>query len=203
MAMHGADCPIETYLAAWEWGTYLGEDALQKGIDVCVSSWNRPAPNTFPGMVKGAGHYNNAQLIKMEAMANGYIEAIALQPDGTISEGSGQNLFAVVDGALITNPIDGTNLQGITRDSIICLAKDMGLEVREQVMPREMLYAADELFFTGTASEVTPIRSVDRIQVPSNGMGPITQQLQSQFLGITKGSLADKYSWLTPAFAQS
>lgn len=196
--LNPAASPIESYVAAWPWGTYLGEGALEQGVDVCVSSWNRPAPNTFPVQAKAAGHYNNAQLIKMEAMANGYAEAIVLGPDGTVSEGSGQNLFMIRDGVLITSHLDGTSLRGITRDAIITLAKDAGLTVREQPMPREDVYTADELFFTGTASEVTPIRSVDRIEVGSGAAGPITLQLQKRFLGIAKGAEEDVFGWLTP-----
>jgi branched-chain amino acid aminotransferase len=195
--LNPAASPIESYVAAWPWGTYLGEGALEQGVDVCVSSWNRPAPNTFPVQAKAAGHYNNAQLIKMEAIANGYAEAIVLGPDGTISEGSGQNLFMVRDGVLITSHLDGTSLRGITRDAVITLAKDAGLTVREQPMPREDVYTADELFFTGTASEVTPIRSVDRIEVGSGAAGPITLQLQKRFLGIAKGEEPDAFGWLT------
>lgn len=190
--------PIESYVAAWPWGTYLGEGALERGVDVCVSSWNRPAPNTFPVQAKAAGHYNNAQLIKMEAMANGYAEAIVLSPDGTVSEGSGQNLFMVRDGVLITSQLDGTSLRGITRDAVITLAQDAGLTVREQPMPREDVYTADELFFTGTASEVTPIRSVDRIEVGSGAAGPITLELQKRYLGIARGEEEDVFGWLTP-----
>lgn len=193
-----AASPIESYIAAWAWGTYLGEGALERGVDVCVSSWNRPAPNTFPVQAKAAGHYNNAQLIKMEAITNGYAEAIVLGPDGTVSEGSGQNLFMIRDGVLITSHLDGTSLRGITRDAIITLAKDAGLTVREQPMPREDVYTADELFFTGTASEVTPIRSVDRIEVGSGAAGPITLQLQKRFLDIAKGAEEDVFGWLTP-----
>lgn len=196
--MDPAGSPIETYIVVWPWGTYLGEGALEKGVDVCVSSWQRPQPNTFPALAKSAGHYNNAQLIKMEALANGYVEAIALGPGGLVSEGSGQNLFLVRDGALITTPVDGTILHGITRDAILTLAGDLDIPVREQPIPRELLYAADELFFTGTAAEVTPIRSVDRIPVGVGGMGPITRQLQHRFLGTVRGEIDDAHGWLTP-----
>jgi branched-chain amino acid aminotransferase len=196
--LDAAGSPIESYIAAWPWGTYLGEGALERGVDVCVSSWNRPAPNTFPVQAKAAGHYNNAVLIKAEALANGYSEAIVLGPDGTVSEGSGQNLFMIRDGVLLTSHLDGTSLRGITRDALITLAKEAGLSVREQPIPREDLYTADEVFFTGTASEVTPIRSVDRIEVGSGKAGPITLQLQERFLGIAKGEEEDLYGWLTP-----
>ncbi len=192
------DSPIETYVCCFPWGTYLGEGALEAGVDVCVSSWQRPAPNTFPSFAKGAGHYNNAQLIKMEAVANGYVEAIATGPGGLVSEGSGQNLFLVHDGVLIAPPLDGTSLAGITRASVITIAGDLGIPFREALVPREMLYTADELFFTGTAAEVTPIRSVDRVPVRSGGMGPITRRIQKRFMDVVHGRAADTHGWLTP-----
>jgi len=196
--MNPEGSPIETYIATWPWGTYLGEGALERGVDVCVSSWNRPAPNTFPVQAKAAGHYNNAQLIKMEALANGYVEAIVMGPGGTVSEGSGQNLFMIREGTLITSHLDGTSLRGITRDAVLQLADDEGIPVREQPVPREDLYTADELFFTGTASEVTPIRSVDRIEIGEGKAGPITLRLQRRFLAIAKGEAEDAFGWLTP-----
>jgi len=195
--MDGVGSPIETYIAAWPWGAYLGAEALEQGVDVGVSSWQRAAPNTFPGMAKAAGHYNNAALIKMEAQANGFVEAIALTTDGHVSEGSGQNLFAVIDGTVLTPPIEGSNLQGVTRNSIFHIAQDLEIPMRETVMPREMLYAADELFFSGTATEVTPIRSVDHIQVGAGRCGPITKQIQERFLAITSGATNDDHGWLT------
>lgn len=187
----------ETYIAAWPWGAYLGEDALTAGVDVCVSSWHRPAPNTFPALVKSAGHYNNSQLVKAEATVNGYAEAIVLSPDGLVSEGSGQNVFLVRDGALLTPPVDGTLLAGITRDCVIRLAADLGIPCDERAIPREALYTADELFFTGTASEITPIRSVDRIVVGTGGAGTVTRSLQSALLDIATGRAADRHGWLT------
>jgi branched-chain amino acid aminotransferase len=190
--------PLETYVATWPWGAYLGPEALEKGVDVCVSSWQRPLPNTLPVQAKSAGHYNNAQLIKMAAVADGYAEAIVLGPGGLVSEGSGQNLFLVRDGALITPTLDGTSLVGITRASVMTLARDAGLEVRETDVPREALYTADELFFTGTASEVTPIRSVDRITVGEGMAGPITRQLQALFMDTVRGRRPDSRGWLTP-----
>lgn len=190
--------PIETYLVVWPWGTYLGEGALERGVDVCVSSWARPAPNTLPAMAKAGGNYLSSQLIKMEAVANGYDEGIALSPTGIVSEGSGQNLFLIRDGVLITPPMEGTLLQGITRDSVITLARDMGMEVRERAIPREALYMADELFFTGTAAEVTPIRSVDRIEVGEGKAGEVTLALQARLLDVAQGRVADPYGWLTP-----
>jgi branched-chain amino acid aminotransferase len=190
--------PVETYLVCWPWGTYLGEGALERGVDVCVSSWHRPAPNTLPAMAKAGGNYLSSQLIKMEAIANGYDEGIALAPSGMISEGSGQNLFLVRDGTLITPPLEGTLLQGITRDSVLTLAREMDIPVREQAVPREALYMADELFFTGTAAEVTPIRSVDRIVVGAGKAGEITLALQARLLDVAQGRVPDTFGWLTP-----
>jgi len=189
--------PVETYVAAWPWGTYLGEGALEKGVDVCVSSWMRAHPNTFPVAAKAAGHYVSAQLIKMEAVANGYTEGIAVGPGGLVSEGSGQNLFLVRDGVLVTPFLDGTSLSGITRDAILRLAGEMGIPTREQMVPRESLYTADELFFTGTASEVTPIRSVDRVEVGSGKAGPVTLRLQRAFMEVVTGRAEDDRGWLT------
>ncbi len=186
------------FVPAWPWGAYLGQDALENGVDVGVSSWQRAHGNTFPGMAKAAGHYNNAQLIKFEAQANGYTEGIALTTAGTISEGSGQNLFAVIDGELLTPSIEGSNLQGVTRASVFQLAEDLDIPLRETVMPREILYVADELFFSGTATEITPIRSVDRIEVGEGSMGPITCRLQERFLAIVRGEHKNNHGWLTP-----
>jgi branched-chain amino acid aminotransferase len=188
--------PVESYICAWPWGTYLGEGALEKGVDVCVSSWTRAHPNTFPVQSKAAGHYNAAQLMKMEALANGYVEAIALGPTGLVSEGSGQNVFLVRDGSILTPFLDGTNLTGITRDSVIRIAKDLGIEVREGLVAREALYTAEELFFTGTASEVTPIRSVDKISIGEGKAGPVTLTIQRRFMGIVRGEVPDTEGWL-------
>jgi branched-chain amino acid aminotransferase len=191
------DSKVETYLACWAWGAYHGDDALENGVDVCVSSWQRPAPNTYPTIAKAAGHYNNSQLIRMEAVANGYAEAIATGPSGLISEGSGQNVFLVRDNVLMTSPVDGTILNGITRAAIITLADDLGIKVEQRPIPREMLYIADEVFFTGTAAEVTPVRSVDRIAVGTGRCGPITRALQQRYLGIAEGRIPDDHGWLT------
>lgn len=196
--MYPAGSPVETYICVFPWGTYLGEEALESGVDVCVSSWNRAAPNTYPSAAKSAGHYNNPQLMKMEAVVNGYADAIALGPEGLVSEGSGQNLFLVRDGLLITPTLDGTSLAGITRHSVMVIGQDLGLTVREQPVPRETLYAADELFYTGTASEVTPIRSVDRIPIGGGSRGPVTHQIQRRFLDIAQGRSDDTHGWLTP-----
>jgi branched-chain amino acid aminotransferase len=194
--LNPAESPVESYVCAWPWGTYLGEGALERGVDVCVSSWMRAHPNTFPVQAKAAGHYNAAQLMKMEALANGYVEAIAVGPGGLVSEGSGQNVFLVRDGALLTPFLDGTNLTGITRDSVIHIAGELGIEVREGLVARESLYTADELFFTGTASEVTPIRSVDRIPIGEGKAGPVTLAIQKRFMEIVRGMAPDPGGWL-------
>jgi len=193
-----SESPVETYICAWPWGTYLGEGALEKGVDVCVSSWTRAHPNTFPVQSKAAGHYNAAQLMKMEALANGYVEAVALGPTGLVSEGSGQNVFLVRDGSLLTPFLDGTNLTGITRDSVLHIARDLSIDAREGPVAREALYTADELFFTGTASEVTPIRSVDRIPIGEGKAGPVTLSIQKHFMGIVRGDIPDTRGWLDP-----
>jgi branched-chain amino acid aminotransferase len=192
------NCPVDVAIAVWRWGKYLGEGAIEKGVPVCISSWSRMAPNTFPPMAKSGGNYMNSQLIKMEALLDGYVEGIALDVSGYVSEGSGENLFVVMNGSLLTPPLGASILPGITRDSIITLANEMGLEVVEQLIPREMLYIADELFFTGSAAEVTPINSVDRIPVGSGTRGPITKELQERFFAIVSGKVEDKYGWLTP-----
>jgi branched-chain amino acid aminotransferase len=196
------DSPVEVYLPCWPWGAYLGEGALENGVDACVASWARFAPNTVPAMAKVAGNYLSGQLIKMEALRNGYAEGIGLGPDGMISEGSGQNLFIVHNGTIYTPTINGTLLHGITRNTILTMARDMGFPVREQDMPREMLYAADEVFLTGTASEVTPVRSVDKIQIGAGKRGPITTQIQQRFLDTVRGATADPYGWLTHVRAE-
>jgi branched-chain amino acid aminotransferase len=190
------DSPVEVFLPCWPWGSYLGDHAMENGADACVSSWARMAPNTTPSMAKIAGNYLGGQLIKMEALANGYDEGIALGPDGLISEGSGQNVFVVQRGVIFTSPMNGTLLPGITRDSIITLARDAGLDVREGPLQRDMLYTADEIFLTGTASEVTPVRSVDKIKVGIGRTGEVTKLLQRTFLDLAQGKTEDKYHWL-------
>jgi branched-chain amino acid aminotransferase len=190
--------PVEAYLVCWPWGTYLGDGALERGVDARVSSWQRPAPNTHPALAKAGGNYLSSQLIKMEALADGFDEGIALGPGGTVSEGSGQNLFLVRDGVLLTPPADGTLLPGITRDCILTLAGDLGIPAREQPIPREMLYVASEVFLTGTAAEVTPVRSVDRIVVGSGTAGPVTRRLQERLLGVARGRFPDRHGWLSP-----
>jgi branched-chain amino acid aminotransferase len=190
-------CPIDTAIMVWEWGTYLGPEAIEKGVDVTVSSWTRMAPDTFPSLAKTSANYANAQLIKMEAILNGYAEGIALDSQGFVSEGSGQNIFVVRDGVLMTPPMSASILPGITRDSVMTLARDLGYRVKEEMIPREMLYIADELFFVGTAVEITPVRSVDKIVVGTGGRGPITEALQKSFYGIVTGDLPDTHGWLT------
>jgi branched-chain amino acid aminotransferase len=189
-------CPIEVVILAWEWGAYLGPEALEKGVDVRVSSWMRLAPNTMPSLSKCGANYMNSQLIKMEARADDYQEGIALNKDGFLSEGSGENLFLVSKGALFTPSLEDSILPGITRDSIMRIAGDMGIEVIERSLPREMLYIADEIFFTGTAAEVTPIRSVDRIPIGSGTRGPVTQAIQKKYFGILAGETVDNYHWM-------
>jgi branched-chain amino acid aminotransferase len=191
------ESPIETFIPCWPWGTYLGEGALEQGVDACVTSWSRVAPNTIPAMAKIGGNYLSGQLVKMEALRNGFAEGIALSTDGMVSEGSGQNLFVVHKNILYTPTINGTLLHGITRYSILQLARDMGIPVREEPLPREMLYLADEIFLTGTASEVTPVRSVDRITIGNGKRGPLTTQIQQRFMELVKGVGDDPYGWLT------
>lgn len=190
--------PIETAIAAWEWGKYLGSESEEAGVDVCISSWNRVAPNTIPALAKASGNYLSSQLIGQEARRLGFAEGIGLAPDGTVSEGSGENLFVVKDGVLLTPALAHSVLGGITRDCVMRLARERGIEVRECAIPREMLYLADELFFTGTAVEVTPIRSVDRLPVGAGKRGPITETLQSAFFGLFTGKTPDKWGWLDP-----
>ena len=190
--------PTEVYMACWEWGKYLGDEALAQGVDVCVSSWTRIAPNTLPALAKAAGNYMNSQLIRMQAHLDGYAEAIALDDSGRVSEGSGENIFVVRDGKLHTPPLGSSVLPGITRDSIATLAHDLEIPVVETPIPREMLYIADEIFFTGTAAEATPIRSVDKIQVGSGRRGPITERIQKAFFDVVSGRSEDRHGWLTP-----
>jgi len=190
--------PTEIYLACWEWGKYLGPEALAEGVDVCISSWTRIAPNTLPALAKAGANYMNSQLIRMEAHYNGYAEGIALDANGCISEGSGENLFVVRDGKIHTPPLGSSVLPGITRDTVVTLARELGLEIVETVIPREMLYIADEVFFTGTAAEVTPIRSVDKIQIGTGRRGPVTEKLQTAFFDLVEGKAEDTHGWLTP-----
>jgi branched-chain amino acid aminotransferase len=194
---------VETFVVAWMWGTYLGEGALENGVDACVSSWRRAAPDTFPSLGKAGGAYLNSQLAKMEAKERGFAEAIMLDSYGYVAEGTGQNLFVVRDDVLYTPPMSANILAGITRDCVIRIAQDLGYTVREENLPREFLYLGDEAFFTGTAAELTPLRSVDRTPVGSGRRGPITEQIQTRYLGIARGQLPDDHGWLTmvPAHA--
>ena len=193
-----AGCPVDVAIMLWEWGAYFTKDAIEKGLDVKVSTWARIAPNTMPGMAKSVANYANSQLIKMEAKADGYDEGIALDTQGNLSEGSGQNIFIVRDRIIHTPPVGSSILAGITRDSVITIARDLGFEVREQVLPREMLYIADEVFFVGTAVEVTPIKSVDRIPIGAGRRGPVTEAIQQQFFRVVRGEAPDTYGWLQP-----
>src|SRR5918999_119641 len=190
-------CPVDVAILLWEWPAMFTTEALEQGVDVKVSTWTRIAPNTLPALAKSVANYANSQLIKMEALVEGYSEAIALDHTGVLSEGSGQNLFLVRDGILYTPPVASSVLSGITRDSVMTIARDLGIEIREQVLPREMLYLADEAFFVGTAVEVTPIRSVDKIKVGQGSRGPITKAIQSRFFNIVRGETPDTYRWLT------
>jgi branched-chain amino acid aminotransferase len=189
-------CPVDTAILTWEWGAYLGQDALEKGVDVKTSSWSRAAPNTFPTLAKSSANYANSQLIKMEAIADGYSEGIALDAFGNLSEGSGQNLFIVRDNTLYTPPLAASVLPGITRASIITLSRDLGFEVREEMLPRELLYIADEAFFVGTAAEITPIKSVDKITIGNGRRGPITEAIQQAFFDVVTARVEDSHGWL-------
>jgi branched-chain amino acid aminotransferase len=189
--------PTEVYICNYPWGKYLTSDSGE-GADVCVSSWTRIAPNTLPAMAKSAANYMNSQLIKMEAVVNGYVEGIALDSNGYVSEGSGENVFIVHKGVLQTAPLGNSVLPGITRESVLQIAHDLNIPVTEQCIPRELLYIADEAFFTGTAAEVTPIRSVDKISVGNGVTGPVTKAIQKEFYAIIRGEKADRHHWLTP-----
>ena len=193
--------PIDVYIACWSWGKYLGEEALAEGVDVCVSSWNRIAPNTLPALAKAGANYMNSQLIKMEALANGYSEGIGLDASGYVSEGSGENIFVVRDGRIHTPPLGASVLPGITRDTVLTLARELGIPLVETLVPREMLYIADEVFFSGTAAEITPIRSIDRIPVGKGRRGPIAERLQKEFFAVINGTKPDAHGWLTPVHA--
>lgn len=192
------DNPVETYIACWPWGRYLGEEAVNDGVDVCVSSWNRFAPNTLPALSKAGANYMNSQLIRMEAALHGYAEGIALDSVGYVSEGSGENIFVIRDGKILTPALGASILPGITRDTVVRIAGQLGIQVAETAIPRELLYIADEIFFTGTAAEVTPIRTVDRIPVGTGHRGPITERIQHRFFEIVNGTAPDEFNWLTP-----
>ncbi|MFW5972749.1 MAG: branched-chain amino acid transaminase [Bacteroidota bacterium] len=192
---------VETVIAVWEWGAYLGDEALENGVDVQVASWNRMAPNTFPSLAKAGGNYLNASLVKMDAVLNGYMEGIMLSTDGFVAEGSGENLFVIKNDVVYTAPVGLSILPGITRDAAITMLRDMGYRVEEGRIPREALYIADELFFTGTAAEITPIRSVDKYQIGSGRRGPITEKVQKAFFDVVKNG-NDPHGWLTPVYEE-
>jgi branched-chain amino acid aminotransferase len=196
-------CPIETAILVWEWGKYLGAEAIEQGVDVCVSSWNRMAPNTFPAMAKASANYMNSQLIRMEAIVGGFVEGIALDPSGHVSEGSGENVFVLKHGKIYTPHLAASVLSGITRGTVITIAHDLGIEVIEGAIPREMLYIADEVFLTGTAAEITPVRSIDKIPVGSGRRGPITKTIQDEFFAIVLGEKPDRHGWLTPVYTNA
>jgi len=188
--------PVDSAILVWEWGQYLGDGALENGVDVKISTWQRMAPNTFPALAKSGANYMNSQLIKMEAILEGYVEGIGLNVNGHISEGSGENIFLVIDGKIHTPPLSASILPGIIRDTVIHLAKDLDISLTEETLPREMLYIADEIFFTGSAAEITPIRSVDKINIGKGKRGPITKILQDEYFAYINGEREDKYNWL-------
>lgn len=196
-------CPVDAAIILWDWGTYLGQDALEQGVDVKISTWARMAPNTLPAMAKSTANYANAALIKMEAVTDGYAEGIALDVHGNVSEGSGQNVFIVRDGAIYTPQLGSSILGGITRDTIITLARGLGLSVTETTLPRESLYLADEVFFVGTAAEVTPIRSIDKIGIGAGRRGPVTEALQRAFFAVINGEVPDTHGWLTYVYPEA
>ncbi len=197
VGVNGMKNAVDVYIACWEWGKYLGDEAINSGVDVCISSWTRIAPNTLPALSKAGANYMNSQLINMEAVANGYAEGIALDASGYVSEGSGENVFVVRDGKIVTPPLGASVLPGITRDTVVTIAKDLGIPLVEGIIPREMLYIADEVFFSGTAAEVTPVRSVDRIPVGKGSRGPITERIQKAYFDLVEGRTADPHGWLS------
>ncbi|MGA2676736.1 MAG: branched-chain amino acid transaminase [Methanobacterium sp.] len=197
LGIHPVNNPLDSVIAVWSWGEYLGEEALDKGVDVGVSTWRRMAPDTLPNMAKAGANYMNSQLAKMESVVNDYDEAIMLDYQGLVSEGSGENVFLVNDGVLFTPPTSTSILPGITRNSVITLAKDLGIEVKEEQITREMLYIVDEVFLTGTAAEITPVRSIDKILVGEGVKGEITKKLQDNFFDVINGAIPDDHKWLT------
>jgi len=196
LGLNPFNCPVRCVIAAWQWGAYLGEEALENGVAVRISSWNRPAPNTFPALAKAGGNYLNSQLIKMEAIMENVDEGIALDSFGYVSEGSGENIFIVRHGVIYTPPTSSSILAGITRHSIFLLARDLDMRIDQHVIPREALYIADEVFFTGTAAEITPVTKIDNIAIGTGKRGPVTKKLQERFYGILKGELEDTHNWL-------
>jgi branched-chain amino acid aminotransferase len=198
LGVYPLNCPVETIIATWEWGAYLGAEAIEQGVDVAVSSWRRMAPGTSMALAKLGGQYVNSQLVVMEARDRGLIEGITLDIHGFVSEGSGENIFVIYDGTIYTTPVSASILAGITRRYATTLLNDLGYEVQEQNIPRDMLYAADEIFFTGTAAEITPIKMIDNLPVGIGTRGPITKQVQDEFFAITRGEKPDRHGWLTP-----
>jgi branched-chain amino acid aminotransferase len=198
LGVYPLNCPVETVIAAWPWGKYLGEEAIENGVEVGVSSWRRMAPDTMPNMAKAGSNYMNSQLAKMESITNGYDEGIMLDYQGMVSEGSGENIFVILDGVIYTPPISSSLLSGLTRDAIITLAGEMDLEIHQEPIPREMLYISDEVFLTGTAAEVTPVRSVDKIIVGLGCRGEITRKIQDAFFAVVNGENKNYHKWLTP-----
>ena len=197
LGVNPMNCPVNVVIAAWEWGSYLGEEGMANGVDIGVSSWRKPAPDTFPALAKCGANYMNSQLAKLEAIDNGYDEAIMLDYEGHVSEGSGENIFLVEGEKLFTPAMSSSNLKGITRDSIMTIARDLGYEVVEEIISRERLYSANEVFFTGTAAEVTPIRSIDHRTIGIGSRGPISEKIQSAFFDIVEAKVEDKYGWLS------
>jgi len=198
MGVYPLQCPLHCAIAAWSWGKYLGEEAMEKGVSVRVSSWQRPAPNTFPAMAKAAGNYLNSQLIKIEAVNDGFDEGIALDHYGYVSEGSGENVFLVRHGVIYTPPSNSSILPGITRHCVFTLARDFDIRIHQQVIPREALYVADEVFFSGTAAEITPVTKIDNIMIGEGSRGPVTERIQSEFFRIVEGETPDRHGWFTP-----
>lgn len=198
MGVSPLDCPIHCAVAAWSWGKYLGEDAMENGVSVRVSSWHRAAPNTFPTLAKAGGNYLNSQLVKIEAIQDGFDEGIALDHYGFVSEGSGENIFLVRNGVIFTPPSSSSILPGITRHCVFTLARDFDIRIQQHVIPRETLYIADEVFFSGTAAEITPVTKIDNIVIGDGKRGPITEKIQSEFFGIVEGTTPDKHNWFTP-----
>jgi branched-chain amino acid aminotransferase len=195
--------PVESAIIVWEWGKYLGSEAIEKGVDVCVSTWNRMQPNTLPAMAKASANYMNSQLIRMEAIIGGFVEGIALDPSGHVSEGSGENIFVVYRGKIYTPNLGSSVLAGITRDTVITLASDLGFTLIEEAIPRELLYIADEVFLTGSAAEITPVRTIDKITIGNGRRGPITEAIQNEFFGIVTGKRPDVHGWLTYVYDES
>jgi len=195
-------CPIDAAILVWEWGKYLGPGAIENGVDVCISTWNRMTPNTFPAMAKASANYMNSQLIRMEAIVGGYTEGIALDENGHVSEGSGENIFLVWRGKVYTPSLASSVLWGITRDTVITLCHDLGMEVVEGSIPREMLYIADEVFMTGSAAEITPVRSIDKIKIGIGKRGPITERIQNEYFGILSAEKPDIHKWLTYVYPE-